>query len=314
LRVVTTHTTEEPAIAIGELGETLSALRLCEPSAVEAMSESLARNGQLTPLIVFEQDGGLEIIDGFKRLRAARRLGWALLRVMRTETDRIAAKIHLTALHAGRGLTELEEGWVVRSLYREDRLSQGAIAERLGRHKSWVCRRLMLVEALESEVQACIRLGLLAPRAAVALAALPRGNQVAATEVVTRRALTVRQTELLVYQLNECGDEQARSALLSKWAHGDAIPSRPGPKPTRTVRSEADWAAADIATVHRVAARLEARLLAAPLRAFGATAAELLADSLTGLVPVLAALQRTISIVTTVGGNPVPPNHEQSAA
>lgn len=308
------HTTEQAAIAIGELGETLSALRLCEPSAVETMSESLTRNGQLTPLIVFEQDGGLEIIDGFKRLHAARRLGWPGLRVMRVETDQVAAKIRLTALHTGRGLTELEEGWVVRSLHRDDRLSQGSIAERLGRHKSWVCRRLMLVEALESEVQASVRLGLLTPRAAVVLAALPRGNQVAATQVVTRRGLTVRQTELLVCQLHECGDEQARSALLSKWASGDAVPTRPGPKLTRAMRSEADWTAADIATVHRVAARLQARLLAAPLRAFGPTAAELLANGLTALVPVLAALQRTISAVTTIDGNPGPPNHKQSAA
>ena len=65
----------------------------------------------------------------------------------------------------------------MRSLYRDDGLRQPEIARRLGRHKSWVCRRLMLVEALDPAVQADVRLGLLAPRAAAPDARLPRGNQ-----------------------------------------------------------------------------------------------------------------------------------------
>ena len=220
-------------ISVTELGEALSALRLCEPGAVDAMCASLGRNGQLTPLVAFDDAGSLEIVDGFKRLRAARRLGWPHLGVRQCDLGRIEAKVQLAILHAGRGLTELEEGWLIRSLYRDDRLSQAAIAERFGRHKSWVCRRLMLVEALESEVQACVRLGLVAPRAAVVLAALPRGNQAAALDIVARRALTVRQTELLVTQLGGCLDAAARSTLLGQWATGAAAPPRPGPRPTR---------------------------------------------------------------------------------
>jgi hypothetical protein len=79
------------------------------------------------------------------------------------------------------------------------------------------------------------------------------------------------------------------------------------------VRCEADWTAADIATVHRVAARLEARLLATPLRTFGPSAAELLATSLEALQPVLMALSRTILAVTTPRGR-VAPSDGQSAA
>lgn len=305
--------THEPhPVVIAELGETLSALRLCEPSAVEAMSASLVRYGQLTPLIVFDGGGGLEVLDGFKRLRAARRLGWSELGARHSGTDPVEAKIQLAALHMGRSLTELEEGWLVRSLYREDHLCQAAIAERLGRHKSWVCRRLLLVEALEPEVQAGVRLGLLAARAAVLLASLPRGNQPAAMGVVTRRALTVRQTELMVTELAGCDGDPARAALLAKWSSGEAT-ANPGPRPTRVTRKEADWVAADIATVHQASARLEARLLASPLRVFGATAAELLASSLAALVPVLAALERTIASVTAPQ-NRAAPGQERSAS
>lgn len=289
----------ERDVPLGELGEQLSALRLCEPAAALAIQQSLARYGQLSPVVVFGHEDKLELVDGFKRLQAARKLGWRELRVRHGVTDAVQATVQIWALHAGRGLTELEEGWVVRALYRDHGLSQPAIAVRLARHKSWVCRRLLLVEALDTEVQARVRLGLLAPRAAVALTALPRGNQLPASDIVVQRSLTVRQTELLTGQLLECEGDAARASLLARWASGELAPQNPGRPPARTNRSEADCLASDVAALHRLAARLQTRLLAAPLRVFGPAAAELLAQSLTALAPVLTALAFTIASATT---------------
>jgi ParB-like chromosome segregation protein Spo0J len=297
---VTDPSTPEQSVALGELGEQLGRLRLCEPDAVAAMEMSLARYGQLTAALAFPRGDGLEVIDGFKRLHAARQLGWREVRVRRCSADVVQATVQIAALHLGRGLTELEEGWIVRSLYREHRLSQPTIAERLMRHKSWVCRRLLLVEALDSEVQARVRLGLLAPRAAVALTALPRGNQKAASDVVVQRALTVRQTEQLVAELRECAAGAARDSLLARWSSGELAPKVPGRVPSRALRSDADWLLSDVATLRRVAARVEARLLTGPLLALGPSAAELVAGSLESLAPVLAALQRTLEEVTLV--------------
>lgn len=299
-------------IAIGDLDERLSALRICEPKAVEAMVASLSRHGQLSPLVVFDDGDRVQIVDGFKRLAAARRLRWPRLEVRHCDIDIAEAKIQVAMLHRGCGLTELEEGWLIRSLYREDKLSQSAIAERLGRHKSWACRRLLLVEGLVDEVQAHVRLGLVAPRAAVTLAALPRGNQTSAMSVVTHRGLTVRQTEMLVAQVNALDDTTAQATLLARWSSGAVKLPQPGPRASRAIRSEADWVAADIMTMHRVAARLDARLLATPLRAFGPAAAELMATHLEALVPVLSALGRTIVTVTTPKGALA--QKEQSAA
>jgi hypothetical protein len=56
--------------------------------------------------------------------------------------------------------------------------------------------------------------------------------------------------------------------------------------------------ATDVTTIQRVAARLQARLLDTPLRAFGAAAAELLDESLQALLPVLARLSHTITTAT----------------
>jgi ParB/RepB/Spo0J family partition protein len=217
---VTAAAHPERVVALADLGERLSALRLADAAALGAMRASLKQHGQLSPVRAFERDGAVEIFDGFKRLRAARLLGLRDLRAVISELDLIAATVQMRELHAGRGLTALEEAWIVRSLYRDHHVSQGAIAAHLRCYKSWVCRRLVLVEALEATVQADVRLGLLAPRAAVLVAALPRGNQSAAAGVVIRRELTVGQTAMLVRELADAAEPDARAAVLARWGDG----------------------------------------------------------------------------------------------
>ena len=282
--------------SVAELGERFAALRLCEAPALEAMRRSLERHGQLTPIVVFAERDQIETLDGFKRLRAARALGWPTVAITIADvTDDIAAKVRLVELHQRCGLTALEEGWLVRSLYRDDGLSQPEIAHRLDKHKSWVCRRLILAETLDLTVQADVRLGLLAPRAAIALAALPRGNQMPASGVVIRRGLTVGQTERLVAELRELPDDAARAAWIAQRL--EAAPDPLDPRRTRTPRSEADAVVTDIATLLRVGARLQARLLGTPLGALGVPATELVLDGLGTLAPVLTALTRTVATV-----------------
>lgn len=293
-----TEASETQVIEIAQLGERLSALRLCEPAALAVVRRSLEEHGQLTPLLLFADAGGLEIVDGFKRVRAARALGWPRLSGRIDEVGPIDAKLRLREVHEGRALCELEEAWLVRSLYREDRLSLPQIALRMDRHKSWVWRRLMLVESLEPVVQNDVRLGLLAARAAVAVSRLPRGNQQAASAVVVRRGLTVRQTDLLVEEILGERDAAAREALIARRLDGPAPQRPPGPRPSRAMRSEADWMSADILRVRDVAARLEARLVATPLEALTPAAAELVRDALVRLVPVLRGLEGVIGTVT----------------
>ncbi|XXY44856.1 ParB N-terminal domain-containing protein [Sorangium sp. So ce269] len=284
-------------IDLAELGDGLSALRLCDAAALETMRRSLTRHGQLDAVSVFNDRGQLELLDGFKRARAARVLGWPAVRARVVDADAAEAKILLVALHDRHGLTELEEGWLIRSLYHDHHLSQPAIAARLGRHKSWVFRRLLLVEALDPAVQANVRLGLIAPRAAVAVSQLPRGNQHAAASVVIRRGLTVRQTELLVAELLDASDDAARAEQLARWLDEGAPGAKPGVRPTRRSRSELDWLSGDLRTLRLVAARLQARLSGGTLHTIGPEAAALAQDSLVALVPVLDALGRTIQLV-----------------
>ncbi len=271
------------------LGESLAGLRLVGDEPLRRMRQSLSRHGQLAAITAYATDvGPLEVVDGFKRLRAARDLGWTELRVRVVASDAVQAKVAISILNAGHGLTELEEAWLIRSLYRDDGLSQPVIGRLLGRHKSWVCRRLILAEGLDDAVQADVRLGLLSAKAACALTRLPRGNQREAAEAVVRRGLTSAQTGRLV------------ESLLASPADAEQIlrrdPAPPAAPASRLARRTAtQWIIADASAVTRLAARLQARLLDEPWLAL----ADLVTEALVGLGPVLVALSRRIDHLTT---------------
>jgi ParB-like chromosome segregation protein Spo0J len=58
---------------------------------------------------LFTERGAFEIIDGFKRVRAARALGWTTVLAHVDDVSAVDAKLRLGELHDRRGLTELEE-------------------------------------------------------------------------------------------------------------------------------------------------------------------------------------------------------------
>lgn len=285
----------ERPVALTEFGDRLGGLRLADATALASMRWSLSTHGQLSPVCAFNGGEALEVYDGFKRLRAARGLGLRELRAVVMDVDIVEATVHMRELHAGRGLTALEEAWIVRSLYRDHHLSQGAIATRLRCHKSWVCRRLMLVEALDVGVQADVRLGLLTPRAAVLVSALPRGNQSVASGAVIRRGLTVRQTAAFVRELADAADGTTEQAVLSRWTEGlPAVAPRGGVHASRSV---AETIARDILAIRRSAGRLEACLTATPLASLSPApgASSVVRESLGELGGVLRALAHTIA-------------------
>jgi ParB-like chromosome segregation protein Spo0J len=205
----------------------------------------------------------------------------------------------MSLLNHGRGMGELEEAWLVRSLYREDSLTQPEIGRLLGRHKSWVSRRLLLAEGLDKEVQAQVRLGLLAASTAVAVARLPRCNQPGAAELARERGLTKHQMERVVTEVLARPGEECSRALAEAVARLAVASSVNGPLP-RAERTPAQWLMADIAALTRVSARLQARLLERTLATLDGNAAQLVAEGLKGLSPVLAALGRTVE--RTLGG------------
>jgi ParB/RepB/Spo0J family partition protein len=276
------------AIGLTELGEQLSSLRLRSAPALREMEQSLLRHGQLVAVVCSRQTSGIEVVDGFKRLVSARSLGWATLRAEVHEVAGPAAKLLLWRSNARQELSELEEAWLVRALYRDDRLTQPQIAQLLGRHKSWVCRRMVLAEGLADEVAADVRLGLLSATCAREVGRLPRGNQPKVAQVIARRGLTTRQTTRLVELLLAATDDRACAAVLAD-AERTSVPAVP-PGPRRAPVMPGEAMIGDAATLAMRAARLHARLLERPVASLGPEVAQLVTHRLVELGSVLAAL------------------------
>ena len=281
------------AIELAQVGETWASLRLRPPEALREMERSLSRHGQLVAVVCWRHDGSVEIVDGFKRLIAARTLKWPTLRAEVHDVTRALAKLLLWQSNARQALTDLEEAWLVRALYREDRMTQPQIAQLLGRHKSWVCRRLVLAEGLVEGVEANVRLGLLSATAALEVARLHRRNQEACAQVIARRGLTKRQTMELVDRLLAAPDDRARATLLAEVEQASTGPE-PGPGPRRTPMTPAEAMIADATVLAFRATRLHARLLERPLASLGPELEQLVARRLVEVRGILEALCRTL--------------------
>ena len=180
------------AFRFDELGDQFRRYRLRVPQAVQTMAQSLRRWGQCAPIVATLREEKPQVLDGFTRWEAAQQVrGMTTLLVRLIEVDDQRAKAAIYGLNqTGRRPYELEEAWLVQALVREDGLSRCEVAELLGRHKSWVCRRLALLEKLSDDVRQELEVGLLTPTAAREIARLPAGNQSEILEVSRREALS----------------------------------------------------------------------------------------------------------------------------
>ena len=201
-------------LPIDSLGAHYRRYRLADPAAEEAMARSLRRYGQLAPVVVCLRDGRPELLDGFKRWAAAAAVPLTTLSARVLTVDERTAKAAIFGLNSlSRTTHELEEAWIVQALVREDGLSQVEVAELLGRHKSWVCRRLALLEKLTAEAKEDLRLGLVSVTLARQLTRLPAGNQTDLLAVARRDVLTATEVRDLVELLHQATPEQARFVL-----------------------------------------------------------------------------------------------------
>jgi ParB/RepB/Spo0J family partition protein len=202
-------------LPLGSLGTTFGRARFPQPTRVDRMKQSLSTHGQLTPVVAVTRPEGLELIDGFKRRAAAALLGWTTLTVTVRAFDATAQWAAMLLLNRGSAsMTAFEEALVLREILRTGS-TQVEIAALCTRHKSWVSRRLGLIERLHPELLEAMKLGLLHPGVARRLLSLPPGNQLELAAVAQTARLGPHDTELLV-SLWRRAKEPARRTLIAQ--------------------------------------------------------------------------------------------------
>jgi ParB/RepB/Spo0J family partition protein len=228
-------------LPILQIGTSYGRVRCLMPRQIEQMKASLTAHGQLTALVVVKRQNGLQLIDGFKRHRAAEQMGWTALRVMSMDVDEQGQWVAMLALNrASHSMSVLEEALVLREMVAAG-MTQTEIGHILSRHKSWVSRRIGLIERLHPELVEQIREGVLPPGAARRLLSLPAGNQLELATVVMHQGLGSQETELFV-RLWKNADPPIRDYLLghAREALANARSGDPGepPDPRLTPRGQ----------------------------------------------------------------------------
>jgi len=136
-------------------------IRLYQRGKLNNLTASIEQQGQLVPVIIVAKDQQWVLIDGYLRLKALQRLGEDTIAAEVWECDLAQALLFLLAEHQSRVWEALEEAMLLRELQTQHGLAQGAIAASIGRDRSWVCRRLALIEHMPEFILQAILKGTL---------------------------------------------------------------------------------------------------------------------------------------------------------
>jgi ParB/RepB/Spo0J family partition protein len=141
-------------------------LRKRAPLQERQLLASLAELGQQMPIVVVTEATRYVLIDGYKRVRALKRLSRDTVRGTRWEIDEVEALLLERRLRAS-SEDVFDQAWLLAELRERFGLSLEELARRFERSKSWVSRRLGLIEALPARVHEQVRCGALPAYAAV---------------------------------------------------------------------------------------------------------------------------------------------------
>lgn len=147
-------------------------LRKRHPAQERALLASLAEIGQQLPIVVIGeavaplQAARYVVIDGYKRVRALKRLARDTVRGTRWEIPELEALLLERRLRCA-SEDALDQAWLLAELQERFSLSLDDLARHFERSKSWVSRRLGLIQALPVQVHEQVRSGALSAHAAM---------------------------------------------------------------------------------------------------------------------------------------------------
>ena len=130
-----------------------SHIRVQDPSRIRRLTDSISSHGQLKPLVTVTGDKDrLILIDGYQRHAALLYLGRDIAQVLIRSCSEDQALAGLLIKRGERQWQIIEEAGIIRELYRRFDCSFEKIGSQIGRDKSYVKRRLDILESLPEDI------------------------------------------------------------------------------------------------------------------------------------------------------------------
>lgn len=173
-----------------------------EDSHIQELAESIRSEGLLQPILVRKKDKGYELIAGERRLRACQALGLKAVpaRVVNVN-DLSSALIALIENLQRQDLNPMDEAQGFQRLIQEFKLTQEAVAERVGKARASIANALRLLN-LDPAVQGFLAKHLISVgHAKVILAIENKAQQVAFARKIIEEKMSVREAEKALKRL-----------------------------------------------------------------------------------------------------------------
>ena len=175
-----------------------------DQASLEELAQSIKAQGVMQPIVVrLVAKNTYEIIAGERRWRASKLAGLKTIpALVRDVSDEAAIAMALIENIQREDLNPIEEAVALQRLQKEFELTQQEVANAVGKCRASVANLLRLT-GLPDEVKTLLAHGDLEMGHARAILGLPAEHQVEAARHVVAKALTVRQTEALVRNMQE---------------------------------------------------------------------------------------------------------------
>lgn len=198
---------------------TYAPLRLHKRGQINKLLTSIEEHGQLVPVVIVPLiENRWMLIDGYLRVNALRRLGKDTVNAEVWACDPAQALLTLLIEHQSRAWEVFEEALLLQELHTQHGLSQSSLAEKIGRDKSWVSRRLSLLEQMPESIQKAITSGKLSLWSAtriiapLARANAPHGERL--LNYLLDHSLSTRELQLF-YDHYQHSNHKQRSKMIN---------------------------------------------------------------------------------------------------
>jgi ParB/RepB/Spo0J family partition protein len=201
-------------INLNQVSLTLERLHRPSSKRIEKMEQSLKSQGQISPIAVHQSNHEYHLIDGFKRYRAAKSLGWKTLSAVEIQTNEHQAKAMVYLMNQSSSFSMVQEAVLIKELIDHDGLTQKEAGILFGRHKSWISRRLDMIRHLQSEVVEIFLMDLIPPGVGPTLARVAPCNQGDIVAAIQKDKLSAGETNLLVDLYCKTSDPGMKKSIL----------------------------------------------------------------------------------------------------
>jgi len=183
------------------------------PHELEEMVDSVREKGIITPLLVTKTEAGYQLIAGERRWRAAQKAGLRRVPVVvREVSPSESLELALIENIHRKDLNPIEEAVAYAKLLEETRITQDALAKRLGKDRSSITNFLRLLK-LPVQIQQDVIDGRLTMGHARLLAGLKNSeDQWTLRNAIIKRGLSVRQSEALAKRGKDSTDTREKGS------------------------------------------------------------------------------------------------------